>query len=83
MSFDPNVDRVCQSFQDRAYVGYAKYGCTTERKDVDANGWLTHLQEELMDACIYIERLKQEVALIELSRIDQLLLKDIHVQSNP
>lgn len=48
-------------YQDRAYNGYAKYGCTTERTDVDLLGWLQHLQEELMDATIYIERLKKEV----------------------
>ena len=34
---------------------------TTERTYIDTLGWLTHLQEELMDATIYIERLKQEL----------------------
>lgn len=58
MSMDPNVDRVCQKMQDRAYMGYRKYGTTTERTDINLEGWLTHLQEELMDACVYIERIK-------------------------
>ena len=61
MSMDPNVDKVCQTMQDRAYMGYRKYGTTTERKDIDLVGWLVHLQEELMDACVYIERIKQDV----------------------
>jgi hypothetical protein len=61
MSFDSNVNRVCQAFQDRAYVGYGKYGVTTERTDIDLAGWLQHLQEELMDAVVYIERLKGEM----------------------
>jgi hypothetical protein len=42
-------------------VGFKKYGVTTERKDIDLLGWLQHLQEELLDAAVYIERLKQEV----------------------
>lgn len=60
MSMDKNVDKVCQAFQDRAWLGYKKYGCTTEREDIDLAGWLQHLQEELMDAVIYIERIKHE-----------------------
>ena len=58
---DANVRRVMSKFADRAEVGYDKYGVTTERKDIDLLGWLTHLQEELMDACIYVEKIKQEV----------------------
>ena len=83
MSFDSNVDRVCQAFQDRAYLGYQKYGTTTERKDIAVLDWLQHLQEELMDATIYIERLKQEVALIELHRIDCELFGDKYVHTEP
>lgn len=61
MSMDKNVDSVCQMLQDRSWVGYKKYGCTTERQDIDLLGWLQHLQEELCDAAIYVERLKQEL----------------------
>ena len=42
-------------------TGYKKYGVTTERKDIDLMGWLQHLQEELMDACVYVERIKSEL----------------------
>lgn len=62
MSLDPNVDRVCQMLQDRSWVGFRKYGVTTERQDIDLLGWLQHLQEELCDAAIYVERLKQELS---------------------
>ena len=58
---DNNVKNVVVSFMDRAAVGFKKYGTTTERTDVDLLGWLQHLQEELMDATVYIERLKQEI----------------------
>lgn len=58
---DSNVAAVINAYQIRALKGFAKYGTTTERTDVDLLGWLQHLQEELMDATVYIERLKQEV----------------------
>jgi hypothetical protein len=42
-------------------VGFAKYGTNTTRTDLSTLDWLTHLQEELMDATIYIERVKQDL----------------------
>ena len=50
-------DIVCEKIQGRAEVGKAKYGVTMERTDLDSLEWLTHLQEELMDAAVYVERL--------------------------
>ena len=32
-----------------------------ERNDLSLVEWLQHLQEELMDACVYVEKLKQEI----------------------
>jgi len=61
MNLDPNVEAVREKFKHRAEMGYQKYGVTTERQDVNLYRWLTHLQEELMDAVVYIERLKKEV----------------------
>lgn len=60
-SLDPNVKNVMNSYRDRARAGFNKYGTDTTREDIDLLGWLTHLQEELMDATIYIERLKKEI----------------------
>jgi hypothetical protein len=54
-------DNVCEKIQQRAEVGKAKYGVTMERGDLDLLAWLQHLQEELMDAAVYVERLMQEV----------------------
>ena len=42
----------------RSDVGFKKYGVTLADDDGDINVWLTHLQEELMDAVNYIEKLK-------------------------
>jgi hypothetical protein len=55
MQPDPNVQAVCSKLQQRSTIGLAKYGVTTERQDLDAAAWLRHLQEELMDAAVYIE----------------------------
>lgn len=58
---DQNVVGVIKQLESRMEFGYSKYGVTTERDDVDLLGWLQHLQEELMDACVYVERLKKEI----------------------
>jgi len=58
---DPNVESVSNLLKSRMEVGFKKYGTTTERTDIDLLGWLQHLQEELLDAAVYIERLKKEV----------------------
>jgi hypothetical protein len=50
-------ERVCKKIEERAKVGKDKYGVTMERKDLSKEQWLKHLQEELMDACVYIEKL--------------------------
>lgn len=61
LPLDPNVEAVINKYEDRARVGFEKYGTNTTRTDIDLQGWLTHLQEELMDATIYIERLKKDL----------------------
>jgi|TARA_B100000424_G_C22475588_1_gene278372 hypothetical protein len=53
-------DEVCKKIQARAEVGKAKYGVSMERTDLNIVEWLTHLQEELMDASVYVERLIQD-----------------------
>lgn len=55
-------DRVCEKIQQRAEVGKSKYGVTMERSDLNLVEWLTHLQEELMDAAVYVERLIKEAS---------------------
>jgi len=58
---DTIVDGVIDKLIDRALVGKRKYGVTLERNDLSLSEWLTHLQEELMDAANYIERIKKVV----------------------
>lgn len=53
---DPIVDSVINKFNSRSSIGIKKYGTTLEQNNTD--DFLNHLQEELMDAILYIEKLK-------------------------
>ena len=57
----PFANAVAKRIEMRAQKGLEKYGVTCERSDLDLHQWLTHLQEELMDAAVYIERTKYEL----------------------
>ena len=59
---DRNVENVITQLRSREEQGMIKYGVNTERKDLSTLEWLQHLQEELMDASVYIEKLKSEMA---------------------
>ena len=62
---DPVVERVCDKFVKRSDVGYAKYGRTLDDartgKHKDLAGYLNDVQEELMDAILYIQAAKEEL----------------------
>ena len=58
-------EKVIDKIRKRAEVGKAKYGVTMERGDLNTTEWLTHLQEELMDASVYVERLLEEVGKLQ------------------
>jgi hypothetical protein len=59
---DPVVQSVVNKFVDRSDVGFAKYGTTMRDDKSDVFVWLNHLQEELMDATLYLQRLKEEIS---------------------
>ena len=58
---DRNVENVVTQLRSREQQGMIKYGVNTERTDLTTLEWLQHLQEELMDASVYIEKLKNEM----------------------
>ena len=58
---DKIVESVIDQFRTRAEQGKRKYGTTMERDDLTLMEWLQHLQEELMDAAVYVEKLKGEM----------------------
>jgi len=49
-------ESVISKIKERAEVGKNKYGVTMERDDLTTKEWLVHLQEELMDAVVYLEK---------------------------
>ena len=55
---DPVIKSVVDNFVKRSDVGFKKYGVTLQDDDAPLVAWLNHLQEELMDAVNYIEKLK-------------------------
>jgi hypothetical protein len=55
---DTIVESVIEQFKQRSKVGINKYNTTLDREDLNTEEWLKHLQEELMDATLYIEKLK-------------------------
>lgn len=62
---DPVVERVVDKFVSRSDVGFKKYGQTldTERKS-KIKGLLEYVndvQEELMDAVLYLQAVKEEL----------------------
>mgnify|MGYP004456075759 FL=1 len=59
-------DEVCELIQARAEVGKAKYGVTMEREDLTHDEWLEHLQNELMDAVVYLQRLRTREQTLEM-----------------
>lgn len=56
---DTVVLSVIEKFTERSIVGKRKYGVTLDRDDLSLHDWLVNLQEELMDATLYIEVLKR------------------------
>jgi len=58
---DPIVERVVNKFDARSRVGIDKYGTTLDENKATLVEWLNHLQEELMDATLYIQKLKSEL----------------------
>ena len=55
---DTIVESVIEQFKQRSEVGIKKYNTTLDRTDLNTLEWIQHLQEELMDATLYIEKLK-------------------------
>ena len=56
---DPVVQTVIESFQKRSELGQKKYGITLEENNLPFLAWVQHMQEELMDAILYLEKLKK------------------------
>jgi len=62
---DPVVQNVCREFVKRSDVGYEKYGQTLDKERSlgmkNLQGYLKDIQEELMDAILYIQAAREEL----------------------
>jgi len=79
---DPIVKHVVDKFVSRSDIGYEKYGRTLddERRGGFKNlvGYLNDIQEELMDAVLYIQAAREELQdLSEESLIQRCIDEDI------
>jgi vacuolar-type H+-ATPase catalytic subunit A/Vma1 len=73
---DPVVERVVDKFVSRSDVGYDKYGTTLQEertmKMKNLQKYLNDIQEELMDAVLYIQTARDELQdLSEEAMIDK------------
>jgi hypothetical protein len=69
---DPIIKKVVDKFIERSNTGYKKYGVTLHDDEPNLHKWLNHIQEELMDAINYIEKLKMETT----DALEEKILKD-------
>jgi len=57
---DPIVEKVIDTMRARSRDGIIKYGTTLYDSPDGFYKFINHLQEELMDAILYIEKIKQQ-----------------------
>lgn len=70
---DEIVKKVVDKFQERSKVGIEKYGTTLKENNTD--DFHNHLSEELMDALLYLEKIKEQkdTYFLLLGRYNELL----------
>ena len=82
---DPVVRKVCDKFVQRSDIGYEKYGDTLDdERRLKMKGlqkYLNDIQEELMDAVLYIQAAREELRdLNEESLIQRCIDEDVEEQ---
>ena len=53
--------KVFSEFIEREETGKKKYGTTMDRKDLSLDEWIEHMKQELMDAILYLEKIKHTI----------------------
>ncbi len=54
------LEKVIQDLKDREQLGKQRYGTTVDRTDLSRDDWEQHLYEELLDAVMYLRRIKND-----------------------
>lgn len=73
-SKDKLVHDVIRKFDERSAAGYAKYGSTLRDDNDTLYRWVNDVQEELMDAILYLQKVKETTR--EL--VEEMYLQDLH-----
>jgi DNA-binding transcriptional MerR regulator len=79
---DQIVLSVMAKYAERSETGLKKYGTPLTRNDLTLDQWITHLQEELMDATLYLERIKKDIALLEVEAFSNGYREAINTEQN-
>ena len=83
---DPVVRRVCDKFVERSNVGYEKYNNTLDDerrlKMKNLQGYLNDIQEELMDAVLYIQAARDELQDMSEEALIERCKDDVYGQFN-
>ena len=83
---DPVVRHVCDKFVKRSDVGYEKYGSTLDDerrfKMKGLQKYLNDIQEELMDAVLYIQTAREELQDLSEEALIRRFVDDDHVDYN-
>ena len=61
MKVDRIVIQVLNQIADRSERGIENYGTNLGRTDLETLDWLQHAQDEAMDLCLYLERIKEQI----------------------
>jgi hypothetical protein len=77
---DKIIQQVVNKIVSRSDVGFKKYGVTMhDDTETTLDGWLKHLQEELMDAVNYIEKTR----MVLRDEVEELYIKDSQTDLYP
>jgi len=69
MTEDPIVAEVIQRMKDRSIAGMKKFGVPMTRPDVTTEEWIDNTIEELLDAAVYLTRVKSDLRLASRATI--------------
>ena len=58
---DPLVQRVLERMAERSESGIKKFGNTMDQSEQSLDHWIINTQEELADAILHLEKLKDEI----------------------
>jgi len=80
---DPIVNTVIEKMTSRSKEGMVKYGCTMARTDISIVKWVDNTIEELLDAAVYLERMRVDVVKLIGLTANPSVLSDVTNLSGP